>query len=386
MRFVVKLIKQLGGYTVEKAFKFRVYPNQEQQQLIHKTFGCHRFVYNHFLAKRIDAYEKDKATLGYYDCCAELTMLKQEFPWLREVDATALQAALKDLDNAYKGFFRRVKNSGKPGFPRFKSKKLSRRSYKSKRVGDNIAVADGYIKLPKLGLVRYAMSRPVEGRILSATVSHTPSGKYFVSLCCADVAIASLPATGESVGIDMGLHDLAVTSDGECISNPNHLRRLEKKLARLQRSLSRKTIGSKNREMARIEVARVHEQIANRRNDTLHKLSTRLVRDHDVICVEDLAPANMVRNRRLAKSITDAAWGELTRQLRYKCEWYGKAFVTVNRFYPSSQLCSECGHRYPGVKDLAVRHWVCPNCGAVHDRDHNAAVNIKNEGLRLLSA
>ena len=371
---------------MEKAFKFRVYPNQEQQQLIHKTFGCHRFVYNHFLAKRIDTYEKDKATLGYYDCCAELTMLKQEFPWLREVDATALQAALKDLDNAYKGFFRRVKNSGKPGFPRFKSKKLSRRSYKSKRVGNNIAVADGYIKLPKLGFVRYAMSRPVEGRILSATVSQTSSGKYFVSLCCTDVAIASLPATGESVGIDMGIHDLAVTSDGEYISNPNHLRRLEKKLARLQRSLSRKTIGSKNREMARIEVARVHEQIANRRNDTLHKLSTRLVRGHDVICVEDLAPANMVRNRRLAKYITDAAWGELTRQLRYKCEWYGKAFVTVNRFYPSSQLCSECGHRYPGVKDLAVRHWVCPNCGAVHDRDHNAAVNIKNEGLRLLSA
>jgi len=371
---------------MEKAFKFRVYPNHEQQQLIRKTFGCHRFAYNHFLVKRIAAYEKDKVTLGYYDCCAELAGLKEEFPWLREVDATALQAALKNLDDAYKGFFRRVKNGSKPGFPRFKSKKQSMHSYKTKRVGNNIAVVDKYIKLPKLGLVRCAVSRPVEGRILSASVSQTPSGKYFVSLCCTGVAIAPFPATGESVGIDMGLHDLAVTSDGESVSNPKHLSRLKKKLARLQRSLSRKTIDSKNRVLARIEVARMHEQITNRRNDTLHKLSTRLVRDYDVICVDDLAPANMVKNRRLAKSIMDAAWGELTRQLRYKCEWYGKALVTVDRFYPSSQLCSECGYRYQGVKDLAVRQWVCPNCGAVHDRDHNAAVNINNEGLRLLSA
>lgn len=370
---------------MECSYKFRIYPNEAQTNLINRTFGCTRYVYNRYLAKRKETYEQEGNTLNCYACCKDLTKLKQSVEWLREVDSTALQASVKDLDIAYQNFFRRVKQGQKAGYPHFKSKHDNRQSYKSKCVGTNIQISDKSIQLPKLGIVKCCVSKEVRGRILSATVSRNPSGKYFVAICCTDVDIEQLPKTGCCVGIDMGIKDFAITSDGQVFANHKYLSKSEKRLKRLQRKLSRKQKGSNNRNKAKIKVAKLHEKVRNQRVDTMHKLSTKLVTYYDIISIEDLTPKNMIQNHKLAKSISDASWGEFRRQLEYKSKWYGKQLVVIDRFYPSSQTCCLCGTIWSGTKDLSVRSWTCPQCGAIHDRDVNAAINILNEGLKQLA-
>ena len=369
---------------MERAYKFRIYPTTEQEDLILRTFGCVRFVYNYYLDQRMQAYKKNGKSPTRFEQDKDLTRLKQqeETNWLKEVDKCALQNALKHLDAAYKNFFRGVRQGIRIGYPRFKSKKSGHQSYQT---NGTIKVLDKAVQLPKLGRVKCRISKDVNGRILSATVSRSPSGKYFVSLCCTDVGVSTFPSTGATIGLDMGIKSFVVTSDGTAYPNHKYLAECEKKLARLQRQFSRKTKGSNRWDKARLQVARLHEHVTNQRKNMLHKLSTDLVQQYDVICIEDLVAKNMMRNHRLAKSIVDASWGEFRRQLEYKTVWYGKRVVTIDRFYPSSQLCSSCGTKWQGTKDLSTREWTCPVCGVVHDRDHNAATNILNKGLSLLA-
>ena len=371
---------------MEKAYKFRIYPNKNQEILIQKTFGSCRFVYNHYLAKRIEMYKTDKTTISYNQCSKDMTSLKKELEWLKEPDSHALQYSLKDLDQAYKNFFRRLKQGdSKAGFPHFKSKKDNRKSYKTSYTNNNIQVLEKQIKLPKLGLVKCKVSKQIQGRIINATISQNPSGKYFVSVCCTDVEIPQYSPTGAVVGIDLGIKEFCITSDGAHIENPKFLKKSEKKLSKLQRKLSRKTIGSSNRNKARIKVARCHEKITNQRKDFLHKLSIKLIKSYDVICLETLKVKNMVRNHKLAKAISDVSWSEFVRQIGYKADWYGKIIQKIDTYYASSQICGECGYKNTETKDLSVREWGCPECHTIHDRDENASNNILKEGLRLLN-
>lgn len=370
---------------MERSYKFRIYPTSEQENLIQRTFGCCRFVYNHFLAMRIEAYKERGETMNFYACCNALTPIKKDLEWLKEVDATALQSSLRDLDTAFQNFFRGVKRWQHVGYPKFKSKRNRRRSYKSKRVGENIAVVGNKVKLPKVGLVKCAVSKEVKGRILSATVSQVPSGKYYVSLCCTDVEIEPLPKTGAVVGVDLGIKALATTSDGVVYPNNKYLYKSDKKLRRLARELSRKKKGSNNYEKARIRKARLEEHIANQRRDAIQKATTDLIRNNDVICIENLKTKGMMQNHHLARSVADASFYEFRRELEYKAKWYGRMASVIDTFYPSSQFCHSCGYRNSTAKDLSVRSWTCPKCGVHHDRDVNAAINILNEGLRLLA-
>lgn len=365
------------------AYKCRLYPNKEQTAFFERTFSACRWVWNTSLETKSAAYKVNKKSLSFYDLSAMLPRWKNQQQWLMDVPSGALVQTLRDLDKAFQNFFRRVKRGEKPGYPKFKSKNDSTQSYRT-QVKNTCLVDERHLKLPKAGIVKCRGLKTVEGRVLNVTVKRVPSGKYFATICCTGCPEPEMPmGENEILGIDAGVHDIMTRSDGIKVPNNKFLRKSEKKLRREQRRLSRMKKGSANWHKQKRRVARVYEHVANQRNNTLHNATTQAVRDSKAIAVEDLNVNGMTKNHRLARSVSDASMSEMHRQLEYKCGWYGRDFIKVDRWYPSSKTCGECGCVFDGLT-LNMREWTCPECGAHHDRDINAAKNIAREGARIL--
>ncbi len=371
---------------MNKSYKFRIYPNAEQQIMFAKTFGCVRLVYNYYLDRKIKQYQDDKSAVNYTQCANEMVQLKktEDFSFLKEVDSISLQQSLRHLDTAFQNFFR----SPKVGFPKFKSKKSNHRSYTTNCVNANIKLENGYIKLPKVGTVKLKQHRqiPSDYKLKSVTVSQTPSGKYYASILFEhEYSIQSIEPRS-FLGLDYSMHELYKDSNGNEPCYPRYYRQAEKKLAREQRKLSLMQKGSKNRDKQRIKVAKLHEKVANQRKDFLHKHSAMITKLYDCICIEDLDMKAMSQSLHFGKSVSDNGWGMFTTFLAYKLAEQGKQLVKVDKFFASSQICSCCGCKNPAIKNIAIRAWDCPECGTHHDRDVNAAINIRNEGMQLVNA
>ena len=355
-----------------KAYKYRIYPNEEQEIQLNKTFGCTRFIYNQMLADRIKSYEENKdldIKIIKYPTPAQY---KKEYEWLKEVDSLALANAQMNLDKAYKNFFR----DKSVGFPKFKSKKNNHKSYTTNNQNGTVFIENNRIKIPKLkSMIKIKQHREFVGLIKSCTISQNSSGKYFISILV-DTENIQLPKLDTKVGIDLGIKEFAITSDGEMFSNPKWLNKSEKRLRKLQKDLSRKQKGSNNRRKDRLKVAKLHEKISNQRKDYLHKISHYIISENQVIVIEDLKVSNMIKNHKLAKSIANVSWFEFRRQLEYKSEWYGRELIIAPSNYASSQLCSNCGNKSSQTKDLSCRTYICPVCGMIMDRDINASKNL----------
>lgn len=357
---------------IRKAFKFRIYPDSEQKDKLSVQFGCARFVYNHYRRVREEFYQETGTGLTYNDCAIDLTeRLKVDHPWLKDADSQVIQQALMDLDKAYKNFF-----EGRADYPRFKRK----HGKQSVRYPQRFKVEGEQVYLPKVGWVKAVFHRKMEGLMKNATVSKTKTGKYFVSIQC-EVEHTKPEQNPNKVGIDLGLTTFATFSTGEKIDNPRNLKVSERRLKIRQRRLSRKVKGSNSRGKARFSVAAIHEKIANQRKDFHHKLSRTIVNNFGVIAFESLNVAGMMKNHNLAKAIADAGWNQFVNFVEYKAGWDGREVLRVDRFFPSSKLCSDCGAKHKSLT-LNIRQWVCTECGVIHDRDENAAINILNETTR----
>jgi len=371
---------------MEKTFKYRLYPNKLQRDLIERSFGCCRWVYNRCLDEREAHYKETGRYLSVFDLQKMITVWKKtDYPWLSDASASALQSAVEDLGKSYDSFYARMKQGKKANPPKHKRKKSDKQSFRVKNTGSHVAILDDkHIKIPKLGSVKCKVSRNIEGRIISVTVRRSPSGKYYAIVLCTDCLVVHMPKGRIGVmGIDVGVRNLITRSDGVKVPNPQALISYEDKIRREQKKLSRKKKGSANYEKQRRRLSRVYEKARNVRQDAIHKATLNAVRNSQAIAVEDLDVIGMMEGRSLSKRIADASMGEIIRQLEYKSLWYGRDFVKVDRFFPSSRICRGCGEVYDGLT-LAMETWVCPNCLSDIDRDLNAAFNIADEGSFLL--
>ena len=363
---------------VKHAYKFRFYPTPQQAEVLARTFGCARFAYNHMLRQRTDAWFQRKEKISYNASSSMLTALKKqpEYAWLNEVSSVPVQQSLRHLQTAFANFF--AKRTGYPAFKRKDGNQVAEYTTSAFRWdGKKLRIAR--MDAP-LG-IRFSRTIPKAATLTTVTVSRDTAGRYFVSMLCTDEVGAKSKAAGR-VGIDLGLTHFAILSTGEKVASPNTFRKNEAKLAKLQRRLAKKQKGSANRRKARLKVARLHAKITDSRRDFLHKLSTRLINENQVIAIESLAVCNMQKKRCLSKSISDAGWSEFVRQLEYKALWYGRELIGIDKWFPSSRRCSDCGHTVKAMP-LKAREWTCPECGSVHDRDINAARNVLAAGLAV---
>ena len=363
---------------IKRAYRFRFYPTPEQKVILARTFGCARFAYNHMLRQRTEAWFERQERMGYHETSAALTALKktEEYAWLNEVSSVPVQQALRHLQTTFTHFF--AKRAKYPNFRRKDGPQSAEYTTSAFR-WDGAA-----LKLAKMHeplAIRWSRAIPKGAKPTTVTVSRDTAGRHHVSMLCDDV-VTTRPVAAVKIGIDLGRTHFAILSNGEKIDAPNVFRKNEAKLAKLSRRLAKKQKGSANRKKAKLKVARMHARTADSRRDFLHKLSTRLINENQVIAIESLSVKNMQKNRSLSKSISDAGWSEFTRQLEYKAQWYGRAVIGIDRWYPSSKRCSDCGHTVAKMA-LKVRAWTCPECGSIHDRDINAARNVLAAGLAV---